>query len=433
VVKQLQILGLVIIVACSAFLSIQCSNKQNAQKAEPAKQAAASPQAAQELQVIAKDTSPMPPQEQPEPPPVVKKHKKVVAVHNTEDKNVAVVERVIAKAETLSAPNVLVAIDLPAMAEPGDTVVINASGSKDPLDPSFKLLYRMDVDGDKVFDYPNSGFDEASIVNHVFDKEGIYHVIVEAQGKSGRVGRAEAKMMIRIPPTATITIDPPLPVAGTVCTLDASKSTVSALGKKSFIVRWDMDDNGTWDKPAKGFTTALTALKKLDGPGPFRVALLIKDETGLTAKAVAEIPMTPVFKVILVSFPDTALTDVPFTATCQTSYPPAQIAEYDWDFLGTGKPNVQSEKQEHSYTYTKSGTYKVTCKAIARNGNTSQLTKQIVVVSRNVKVKARAPLTAQALVPVEFDGEIQANRTKVDQVAWDYDGDNVFDWTGPSL
>jgi hypothetical protein len=127
------------------------------------------------------------------------------------------------------------------------------------------------------------------------------------------------------------------------------------------------------------------------------------------------------------------LTDVPFTATCQTSYPPAQIAEYDWDFLGTGKPNVQSEKQEHSYTYTKSGTYKVTCKAIARNGNTSQLTKQIVVVSRNVKVKARAPLTAQALVPVEFDGEIQANRTKVDQVAWDYDGDNVFDWTGPSL
>jgi hypothetical protein len=149
-------------------------------------------------------------------------------------------------------PTVNVMLDLPSMAQPGDTVYLDASRSKDALDSLAPLSFRFDADGDGVWDSPASGFSNAGSANHVYAKEGVYKVIVEAQAKNGRTARAEGRLMVRIPPTATIEIRPSLPVAGTVCTLDAKKSTVSSLGKQSFFVRWDLDNNGSWDVPANG-------------------------------------------------------------------------------------------------------------------------------------------------------------------------------------
>jgi PKD repeat protein len=332
------------------------------------------------------------------------------------------------------SPAVNVMLDLPSMAQPGDTVFLDASRSRDAIDSAAPLTFRFDADGDGVWDHPASGFSTAGSASHVYGSEGAYKVIVEAQTKDGRRALAEGKLMVRIPPTATIEIRPPLPVAGTLCTLDAKKSTVSSLGRKSFAVRWDLDDNGTWDVPSNGgFTSSTTStIKSLDGPGPFRVVLQVKDEAGLTSKAVAEIPMTPVFKVILLSMPDTALTGIQFTAACQTSYPPSEIAEYDWDFNGDGIFKVKQEGHLQTHEYSKPGTYKASCRAIARNGNQSTGTRTVVVVSRSVIVKAKIPQQAQALVPVEFDGEIIARHTKVEQVGWDFDGDGTFDWSSQS-
>jgi PKD repeat protein len=338
-----------------------------------------------------------------------------------------------AQSQSQEAPAVNVMLDLPSMAEPGDTVRLDATRSKDLLDTAASLSFRFDANGDGVWDVPASGFSNARTANHVYAKEGVFKVVVEAQAKSGRTAQAEGRLMVRVPPTATIEIRPPLPVAGSACTLDAKKSTVSSLGKQSFVVRWDLDNNGTWDVPANGgFSTAITAVKTLDGPGPFRVVLQVKDEAGLTSKAIAEIPLTPVFKVILLSMPDTALTDIQFSAACQTSYPPSEIAEYDWDFNGDGIFEVKQEKHQQPHEYKKTGTYKVSCRAVARNGNQSTGTRAVVVVSRGVTVKAHVPQQAQALVPAEFDGEISARHTKVEQVGWDFEGDGTFDWTSPS-
>jgi PKD repeat protein len=330
-------------------------------------------------------------------------------------------------------PQLSVMLDLPSMAQPGDTVTLDASRSKDPLDSTAQLSFRFDADGDGIWDAPTSGFSNTGTARHAYTKEGVYRVIVEAQAKSGRTSRAEGRLMVRIPPTASIEIRPALPIAGTVCTLDARKSTVSSLGRQSFVVRWDLDNNGSWDVPAGGgFTSATATTKALDGPGPFRVVLQVKDEAGLTSKAIAEIPMTPVFRVMLLTLPDTALTDVEFSAACQTSYPPSQIAEYDWDFDGKGNFSIKQEKHLQPHEYKKPGTYTVACRAVARNGNQSTLTRPIVVVSRSITVKAKVPAQGQALIPIEFGGDITAHHTRVGQVGWDFDGDGTFDWSSPS-
>ena len=337
------------------------------------------------------------------------------------------------RAQATELPPFSVVLDLPSMAQPGDTVVLDASRSKNPLDSAAPLTFRFDADGDGVWDVPASGFSNAASARHVYTKEGVYRVIVEARATGGRTSRAEGRLMVRIPPTASIEIRPSLPVAGTVCTLDAKKSTVSSLGRQSFVVRWDLDNNGTWDVPANnGFTSATTATKALDGPGPFRVVLQVKDEAGLTSKAIAEIPMTPVFKVMLLTLPDTALTDVEFSAACQTSYPPSEIAEYDWDFDGNGNFGVKQEKHLQPHEYRKPGTYTVACRAIARNGNQSTGTRTIVVVSRSITVKAKVPPQGQALIPVAFAGDITGHHTRVVQVGWDFDGDGTFEWSAPS-
>ncbi len=329
--------------------------------------------------------------------------------------------------------SIKVALEFSGFAQPGDSVFFDASKSRDLLDTSSQLEFRFDFEGDGVWDYPNNNsFDKKAIVGHKFDNEGIYTVVVQAQAKDRRTAIAEGKLMVRVPPSAAIEIRPALPIAGSLCTLDAHNSTVSTLGKKSFSCRWDLDNNGTWDFPANnGFTSSTIATKHLSGAGPFRVALQIKDEAGLTSKAIAEIPMTPEFKVILLAVPDTALAEIPFTASCQTSYPPSEIAEYDWDFNGDGVYELKQDKPVQQYEFKKNGVYKISCKAIARNGNTAVLSRTITIISRAVVIKPMVPKQSQALVATQFDAEITARHTKVEQISWDFDGDGKYDFSSP--
>jgi len=333
-----------------------------------------------------------------------------------------------------TAASIKVALEFTSFAQPGDSVFFDASKSRDLLDTAAPLAYRFDFEGDGIWDYPNdNSFTPQATAWHRFDQEGVFTVVVQAQSRDRRTAITEGKLMVRVPPSASIEIRPALPIAGSLCTLDAHNCTVSSLGTKSFLCRWDLDNNGTWDFPANsGFTSSLIATKQLIGAGPFRVALQIKDEAGLTAKAVAEIPMTHQFKVILLSIPDTALAEIPFSAVCQTSYPPSEIAEYDWDFNGRGVYEVKQDKQSIQHEYKKPGVFKVSCKAIARNGNTAVLSRTITVVSRGVSIKTKVPKQAQALVSTVFDAEIIARHTKVELISWDFDGDGKYDYASPT-
>jgi len=366
-------------------------------------------------------------QEEPKPTLLQKLfHHEKKSETNTKTRTIT---QIVQKSDTLSVANINVVINVPCMALPNDTIIIDASHSFDPLDAHGTLLFRFDANGDGVWDYPASGFAPDKAVQYAFPKEGVYTIAVEAQGKAGRVGRAEMHIMVRNTPTAIIDVRPQMPLAGSVCTLDASKSIVSSLGNRTFTAKWDIDNCGKWES----FSSGLSALKKLNGAGPFPVGLLIRDEAGLYAKAISEISTTPVFRVMLVLLPDTVIADMPFTASCQTSYPPSQIGVYEWDFTGAGKFDIKTDQQSFSHEFSKAGVYKVSCRAIARNGNMSTASRTVVVVSRSVVIKLKTQKQTQSMVSAVFDADITTRHTKIAQVAWDYDGDNVFDWSGTSI
>jgi PKD repeat protein len=326
-----------------------------------------------------------------------------------------------------------VTLDLPTMAEPGDTVLIDASRSGNEKDPVSSLSFRFDTEGKGIWDMPTSGFTSAKSVTHVFAREGIYKVIAEAKAPDGRIGSAQGTLMVRIPPSASIDIRPPLPAAGTVCTLDARKSTVSGLQPRTFVVRWDLEAKGAWDFPANGsFTSNPLALKTLTGVAPFRVILQIKDAAGLTSKAIAEIPITPQFRIVLLSMPDTVLVARPFTMECRTSYPTTAVAEYDWDLSSRKTFDVKDEKPSRSYEFKTAGVYAISCRAVAHNGNTATATKTVVAVARSVILKAIVPAQVQAMTPVTFDAKIDIHHTSIAKISWDFDGDSIFDWSAQS-
>ncbi len=323
-----------------------------------------------------------------------------------------------------------VTLDLPSIAEPGDTVILDASRSGGSTDSLSMLRFRFDADGNGTWDIPASGYQQNPRAFRVYSREGMYRVAVEAVARDGRVGRAEGNLMVRIPPSAAIDIRPPLPVPQAVCTLDARKSTVSGLGRKSFVLRWDLDDNGTWDfPPGGGFTANPLVLKSLAGQPPYRVVLQIKDEAGLTSKAIADIPVTPKFAVILLSMPDTVLTGIPFTVACQTSYPPSAVAEYDWRFAAAGTAAKRCAARQLTYSYDKPGAHQVTCTAVARNGNKATSTRELIAIARAVTMRIMVPPRGRANVPLAFDARITPHNTTVKQVSWDFDGDRTFDWS----
>ena len=192
---------------------------------------------------------------------------------------------------------------------------------------------------------------------------------------------------------------------------------MSSLEPRTFVVRWDLDAKGAWDFPQNGsFTPNPIALKTLSGPAPFRVILQIKDHAGLTSKAVAEIPITPIFKIVSIWAPDTVLAGRPFVAECGTSYPASAVGEFDWDFTGKKAFDVRQEKPSLPHQFQSAGIYVISCRAVARNGNEAIASKTIVAVARSLSVKALLPTLAQATAPVVFDAKIEAKHASVEQI-----------------
>jgi hypothetical protein len=109
----------------------------------------------------------------------------------------------------------------------------------------------------------------------------------------GRIAVAENRIVVHAKPEARISVSPQTVFMKKECVLDAGQSSVSK-PPASFEVRWDLDNNGTWDYPETGgYTTAKTVKKTWNEAGLYTVVLEIKDCFGSLAWASAEVKAHP--------------------------------------------------------------------------------------------------------------------------------------------
>ena len=91
-------------------------------------------------------------------------------------------------------------------------------------------------------------------------------------------------------PTAAFTVTPSSGTVSTVFHLDASGCTDAEDSPADLQVRWNWDDDGTWDT---GYSTTKTADHQFDTAGTKRIRLEVKDTGGLTDTETLSVVVTP--------------------------------------------------------------------------------------------------------------------------------------------
>ena len=90
-------------------------------------------------------------------------------------------------------------------------------------------------------------------------------------------------------PTASFTIDPTSGTVNTVFNFDASGSTDNEDATSTLQVRWDWDNDGTWDT---NYSTTKTATHQYSTVSTYIVKLEVKDSEGLTHATIKTVSLS---------------------------------------------------------------------------------------------------------------------------------------------
>lgn len=172
---------------------------------------------------------------------------------------------------------------------PGDTTTVytfDASESTDPDGPVGSLKVRWDWNNDGDFDRQ---WTKGKVAQHQFKEPGEYSVRIEVQDPSGAVDDDDVLVVVKkyVGPVEPANAAPvarlkPLKVDGkgdtnSVYTFDASGSTDAEDPAESLEVKWDWDNDGTFDT---GWAKGKTAQHQFREPGEQRVRVQVRDSKG---------------------------------------------------------------------------------------------------------------------------------------------------------
>ncbi len=160
--------------------------------------------------------------------------------------------------------------------------IFDGSCSHDPQDSTAALCVRWDWENDGVWD---TEWFETKAVTHRFAAAGVVSVRMEVRDSGDLTHAAVDTVAVGVPnqsPTACFTLDLTWGTVETVFAFDASCSTDDEDAIDSLQVRWDWEDDGSWDT---GWTLDKAASHPYSTIGPKVIRMETLDTGGLTAEA----------------------------------------------------------------------------------------------------------------------------------------------------
>jgi parallel beta-helix repeat protein len=115
---------------------------------------------------------------------------------------------------------------------------------------------------------------------------GVVDLPYEIEGIADAKDYYPLKLLVNSPPTASFTISPLAGSVGTIFSVDASSSTDSEDITNMLEVRWDWEDDGTWDT---SWDVEKTASHQYAVPGEYTVRLAVADSGLLTDQSTAQV------------------------------------------------------------------------------------------------------------------------------------------------
>jgi len=159
------------------------------------------------------------------------------------------------------------------------TFTFDASGSTDNEDATTELQVRWDWNNDGTYD---TDFSTTKTANHQYADVGTYTVKLEVKD-GGDLTHTTTKQIIvstvNTAPTASFTVNPTIGTPATIFAFDASGSTDNEDAATTSEVRWDWNDDGTYDT---NYSTTKTETHQYNTIGNHTIMLEVKDSGGLT-------------------------------------------------------------------------------------------------------------------------------------------------------
>ena len=264
-----------------------------------------------------------------------------------------------------------------------DAFLFDAYGCYDAEDQTSLLKVRWDFDGDGTWD---TGWSTEKAVNHFYLTAGVFVAkleVLDTQGLVGSTTRIITVGDVNLKPTAFFTVYPESGNTETRFTFDASGCTDPEDPVTSLQVRWDWDNDGTYDTE---YRTLKIIQHTFAQPGTYTVVLEVIDTEGYGSTFTREIkvtnPNTP---------PDADFTidpvigkvgePVTFDASISSDLEdPLELLEVRWDWDNDNIYDTGfSLKKTITKTFSAPGSYIITLQVRDSGGLTDRRVKLVTI------------------------------------------------------
>jgi len=305
----------------------------------------------------------------------------------------------------------------------------DASGCNDAQDGAAFLQVRWDWDNDGVWD---TIFSVTKTAIHTYNTAGNYVVKMQVRDSQGNTSSTTREVIVNNEtPTAAFTVAPAAGDTNTLFQFDASGCTDPQDPPGALQVRWDWDNDGTWDTD---YSTIKTATHTYAAGGTHTVKLVVKDTDGNSSTTTRQVAVN--------SAPTAAFTVVPTTGGEGTSFAfnasgcadlqdASALLQVRWDWTNDGTwDTAYSTTKTANHTFGGNGTFTVKMEVKDTGGLTASTTRPIVVTSPPTAAFTVTPATGDTGTEFLFDASGSTDNedlTSELQAQWDWNDDGVWD------
>ncbi len=315
----------------------------------------------------------------------------------------------------------------------------NASCSADPDGTFATLQFRWDFDNDGTYD---TSYLTSPTISRQFTTPGTKTIVLEVKDSAGDTDTAQRDIEVEAenePPVACFTVTPPTGDTATDFEFDASCSTDPGGTDATLQVRWDWENDGTFDT---SFSTTKTATHRFTTAGTKTIRLQVRDTSGATDQTTwtidvdeGNVPPSGCFTVTPEA--GTTETDFSFDASCSTDPDGSDATlqvRWDWENDGTFDTSYTTTKSA-SHRFEEPGQPTIVVEVLDEGGATGRYARKITVdASGNNPPVAYFTVTPDSgtvgtVFFLDASGSFDEDEatTGTLEVQWDFDGDGSFD------
>jgi PKD repeat protein len=282
------------------------------------------------------------------------------------------------------------------------------------------VAYEWDFDGDGTFEFESGGDYH---VQHEYAAAGTFNPVVRVRDDLGATATATVAVTVdaNIAPTAVVSVSSSLGTAPMSVHFNAAGSADPDGGIVSY--EWDFDGNGVWDENTGTFAEA--DFVYIEG-GSYEVIVRVTDDSGASTTASNFITVNDVLNAAFTVTSQQGYAPLKVTFNAAGSFASEGIAEYRWNFNGTGDFELVGNDTSVTFTYTDSGIYNATLEIVDTTGATDQASLLITVARYPLASLSTTDTSGLADLSVSFNAAGSFVEVLPVTYRWDLDGDGTY-------